>query len=224
MAHSVWYGDGTSAFWAMAAIALAAGRRFTPGPARTWAVITVMRVDSSHRWSSAMDTYFIVLRLVHIVAGTFWVGGALLNVAFLEPTVRASGAEGGRFMARLAGDAHYGPALSIASLFTIVSGFLLYRRISGGLHWAWVTTNTGMAFTIGALAGSTAFALGLGVIARTAGQLSALNAQVQTTGGSPLPEQVRQLDRLQARLHQAALIEAPLIIVAVSTMAIARYL
>jgi uncharacterized membrane protein len=171
-----------------------------------------------------MDAYFIGLRLVHIFAGTFWVGGALLNVAFLEPTVRASGAEGGRFMARLVGEAHYGPALSVASLLTIVSGFLLYWRISGGLYWSWVTTNTGLAFTIGAVAGSAAFVLGIGVIARTAGQLATLSAQLQAAGGPPLPEQVRARDRLQTRLHQAALIEAPLIVLAVSTMAIARYL
>lgn len=171
-----------------------------------------------------MDVYLIILRLVHIVGGTLWVGGAILNVGFLEPTVRASGPDGGRFMGRLVRDAHYGPALSIASLLTISSGFLLYWRVSDGLQWAWITTNTGLAFSIGALAGSVAFVLGLGLIGRTAGQLATLGAQLQSASGPPLPEQIRERDRLQARLHQAGLIEAPLVIVAVVTMAIARYL
>lgn len=45
-----------------------------------------------------MQTLRIVLRLTHISAGTFWVGAAIFITLFLDPTVRAAGAEGGRFM------------------------------------------------------------------------------------------------------------------------------
>lgn len=147
-----------------------------------------------------------------------------MNAGFLEPTVRTSGAEGGRFMNRLMHDAHFGQALSVSSLLTIGSGFLLFWRISDGLQWAWITTNTGLAFTIGAIAGSAAFALGLGLIARTAIQLSTLSTQLQMASGPPLPEQIHERDRLQTRLRYAGMIETPLVIVSVVTMAIARYL
>ena len=37
----------------------------------------------------------IVLRAVHVIAGAFWVGAALMLVAFVAPTVRALGPDGG---------------------------------------------------------------------------------------------------------------------------------
>lgn len=49
-----------------------------------------------------MNFYLIVPRLIHIGSGVFWAGAAVMIAAFLEPTVRAAGPEGGRFMQRLA--------------------------------------------------------------------------------------------------------------------------
>jgi uncharacterized membrane protein len=43
----------------------------------------------------------IILRLIHILAGIFWVGTAFLLAGFLAPTLRATGSEGGRFMRHL---------------------------------------------------------------------------------------------------------------------------
>ena len=37
-----------------------------------------------------MDFYVILLRIVHIFAGVFWVGGMVLFFAFLEPTAKAT--------------------------------------------------------------------------------------------------------------------------------------
>ena len=41
------------------------------------------------------------LRLVHILAGVFWVGSAVFLAAIVLPAARAAGAEGGHFMERL---------------------------------------------------------------------------------------------------------------------------
>ncbi len=42
-----------------------------------------------------------LLRLIHILAGIFWVGAILLIAGFLLPTSRATGREGARFMQHL---------------------------------------------------------------------------------------------------------------------------
>ena len=41
------------------------------------------------------------LRLIHILAGIFWVGSAVFTAVILVPAARAAGAEGGHFMERL---------------------------------------------------------------------------------------------------------------------------
>ena len=48
-----------------------------------------------------MDFFLVALRLIHIVAGSFWVGAALMLAVFVEPTVRAVGPAGGQFMQKL---------------------------------------------------------------------------------------------------------------------------
>ena len=50
-----------------------------------------------------MDTYLVVLRIVHILAGVFWVGAVFTTILFLQPTARDVGPAAGPFMAHLAG-------------------------------------------------------------------------------------------------------------------------
>ena len=92
------------------------------------------------------------LRLVHIVAGVVWVGSAVFAALFVLPTARALGAEGGRFVARLM--PRSGPVLGGAMLLTIVSGFIMYGRLSAGFNRAWVTSRVGLALGAGAVCGT----------------------------------------------------------------------
>ena len=45
-----------------------------------------------------MAILIIVLRIIHIFSGVFWVGFAFFNIGFLQPTVKATGAEGQKTM------------------------------------------------------------------------------------------------------------------------------
>ena len=45
-----------------------------------------------------MSIYLILLRLIQIGAGVFWAGAAVMTAAFVEPAVRGSAPEGGKFM------------------------------------------------------------------------------------------------------------------------------
>ena len=45
-----------------------------------------------------MNIYMIILRLIHILAGIFWVGTAFFFVLFFEPTLKTSGPAGGTVM------------------------------------------------------------------------------------------------------------------------------
>ena len=56
-----------------------------------------------------------------------------------------------------------GPALGIAMLLTVVSGFIMYGRLSAGFNRAWVTSRPGLSFGVGAVAALVAVVVGVAV-------------------------------------------------------------
>lgn len=170
-----------------------------------------------------MDVYMVVLRLAHVVAGVFWAGSAFMLAGFVLPTVREAGPTGGQFMQRLA-SGKLMPTLSATSGLTVLSGLLMYWRASGGLQLGWIGSASGLAFTVGGLAGLAAFLEGILIAAPTAKRLEALGREVAGSGGQPSPEQGAELQRLQGKLVKGAEWAAILLVVAVVGMAVARYL
>lgn len=170
-----------------------------------------------------MDIVVLVLRLLHIVSGVLWVGGAFTLVAYIEPTVRALGPEGGKFMQRFTAQSGFAQMMSPAAITTVLAGFLLYWRDSGGLQWVWITTGTGLTFSLGGLAGISAAIVGLGYNARIVEQMGELGKQIASAGGPPAPEKLAQMQALQAKLRQGGRIVVVLMIVALLGMALARY-
>ena len=162
------------------------------------------------------------LRLFHIVAGVFWVGGAVYGTFFVMPTARAAGPEGGRFVGRLM--QRMGPAFGISMLLTVVPGFIMYGRLSAGFSRAWVMTPTGAALGAGAVATLLAVILGIVVNAPTRGKMVALKKGLETQGGDADAGAAAELARLQARIERGAQVVALLLLIAAGAMAVARYL
>ena len=106
-----------------------------------------------------MNIVMILLRLVHIGAGVFWAGAAVMIAAFVEPAVKESGPEGGRFMQRLVRGQRLSTYMSLSSLATALSGLILYWPVSGHLSVQWLTSGPGLTLTIGSVAGLLAFAV-----------------------------------------------------------------
>ena len=150
---------------------------------------------------AGMDTYMVVLRIVHILAGVFWVGAALTTILFLQSTAREVGPAAGPFMAHLAGKKHLVDWVLRAAGLTILAGALMYWRVSGGLDWDWITSAQGLSLTIGALCAIAAFSLGLSVVRPTIMATLAIGREVAASGGPPTPEQGAQLQALQKRGH-----------------------
>jgi len=160
--------------------------------------------------------------LVHIVAGTVWVGSAVFAALFLFPTARAVGPDGRRFLVRLR--QRMGPALGIAMLLTVISGFIMYGRLSAGFNRAWLTSRPGLALGAGALAALLAVVLGVAVNAPAGAKMGALREGFEGQGGAPTPAQAAQLAAVQARVERGAQLAAVLLLVAAGAMAVARYI
>ena len=170
-----------------------------------------------------MDTYMVVLRIVHILAGVFWVGAAFTTILFLQPTAREVGPAAGAFMAHLAGKKRLIDWVLRAAGLTILAGVLMYWRVSGGLDGDWITSAQGLPLTIGALCGIGAFSLGLSVVRPSIMATLAIGAEVAASGGPPTPEQAAKLQEFQTRGKAVGQIIVPLLVIAVSGMAAWRY-
>jgi uncharacterized membrane protein len=166
----------------------------------------------------------IVLRLIHIVGGVFWVGGMLQTAAFLFPAVRATGAQGGRVMQELIQRRRLPIYMSSAAGLTILSGFVMYGRNAAATNGAWASTRPGIAYGLGGLAAILALAIGAAVGASAGRKLAALGERVQATGGPPSAEQASQMAALQARMGRTTQVVAALLLLAAAAMAVARYL
>lgn len=169
-----------------------------------------------------MNIYMIVLRLIHILSGVFWVGAAWMLAGFIQPTARAVGPDAAKFMQRLM-QSRLSVLISAAAILTVLSGFLLYDRISG-FQLQWIATRAGIGFSLGAIAGIIALIIGGGVTGPVSMRLARLGKEVQATGQPPTPEHLARMGQLQARLGAATLWTAIISGVALFFMAIARYL
>ena len=108
----------------------------------------------------------IFFRIVHVGSAMMWFGGAIIGGFFLQPTAKALGTAGQPFMDHLMKRRGMGIFFPIVAALAIISGAALYWHDSGGLQRAWITSPTGLAFTIGGLAALVAFVGGLVLIGR----------------------------------------------------------
>ena len=164
-----------------------------------------------------MNLEMVVLRIVHIVSGTFWVGSAVFFAVILEPRLRALGPEIQRpVMGALS--CVLPIALGGSGAVTIVFGVVLALRVRP--VDAWFDTGWGWAILIGFVTSIAAMSIGstMGVLAK---RMVALGKSFEKR--PPNAAEVEQIQRLSSRLVLFARITAVLVIIAVAAMASARY-
>jgi uncharacterized membrane protein len=166
----------------------------------------------------------LVLRLIHILTGVFWVGGILVFARFIFPTARALGPAAGPFMDQVVRVRKLPRALILAGVFSVLSGVGLYWRDSMGFKSEWMASPTGIVFGVGGLLAITALVIGVSVNAPTAQRLAAVSGKIQAQGGPPTPEQEAEVRRLQKRLGVVLPLVTALLVLATVAMALARYL
>jgi hypothetical protein len=108
-------------------------------------------------------------------------------------------------------------------ILTILSGLTLYWNDSVGFSSAWLSSGPGRTYGIGAVLAIITGVLGMAVNIPTTKRLAAIMAAARESGGPPSAGQAAEIQRLQARLTLATNIAAVLLVLAASTMAVARY-
>lgn len=171
-----------------------------------------------------MNIYFLnLLRLVHVVAGILWAGAAISYLFFVKPSVKSLGTVGPQFMQNLMQRRKYPIFMISTSLLTVLAGGVLYWFFSGGLSLAYIKSGVGLGFTIGSVASLVAFLVGTFGIGPTSGQMSELGGKIIASGNGPTPEQAVKLQTLEKRLNLAEQVDFIMLVIAMLTMATARY-
>ena len=173
----------------------------------------------------ATDAYMVLLRIVHIVTGVFWVGSLFVVVVFVQPSAAALGPAGAPFMSELR-RRRFVDVVFIDALFTVVAGSFLYWH-----DWHtypsfgdWIGSNLGAALTVGTLLAISGLVVAALVTRPTIGRLVSLGRQAAGSGGTPSPELAARIGALQRRLIVAERASFSLVLLAVVAMASARYL
>lgn len=158
----------------------------------------------------------IVLRFAHVFFGAMWVGMMAFQVLFLGPALADVGPDAAKVMAAMV-KRKIPVYMPIFALITLISGFWLYQRLSGGNAGAMMKTPMVMAFGLGGAVALLAFVLGI-VVMRPAMLRSIKLAESRD------PAAQAEIQRLRARATIMGNIVTVMLLFTLTAMAVARYL
>ena len=167
-----------------------------------------------------MDYYILLLRILHIGAGVFWVGSVLLLAFVINPALKETGGSGQKFVDYLVRKKRFGTESSGAGVMAGIAGILLYWRDSQGFSSAWVQSSAGIGFGVGAVLGLIAFLFGI----LTDRKLKAMMQIREQLEGPPSDDRMSQLQLLGKQQTTYLNICAIVLILSLWVMAVARYL
>jgi hypothetical protein len=167
-----------------------------------------------------MATLMVILRVVHVVSGIYVAGSYLFLVPILEPRLK-----------RL-GSAIQSPVMrSLMPILTPVNGLsfiiLLGTGVAMTLILRWGALNTlfvtgwGWAMIVGLVATVAASVVGFGILMPTGLRMERLGRSFE--GRAPKPEEGQQIQQLSARVETLSRVNFALIMIALATMIISRY-
>ena len=164
----------------------------------------------------------IVLRFLHVVSGALWVGMFAFMTFFLMPAFAEVGPESGKVQGALM-KRGIPIIMPLIALVTLVTGFWLFQRLSGGAAGAFMKTPTGRAFGVGGLSALLAFLVGVIVGRPVMMRMAKLGESLPTAVPAERPGISAEMQRLRARSATLNRVVMALLLIALTAMAVARY-
>ena len=169
-----------------------------------------------------MDVALIVARLIHIGAGVFWAGTMLFSARFLIPAMEDAGPPSGAVMTAL-GKRGYATAIPVAAVLTILAGIYLLYRASAGFNNVYMSSGSGITYSIGGTAAIIALAIGATMVR---GAMTKVLDLLESAASRPESERgaiVAEIAAHRGRGARGTRIVALLLTITVICMAIGRY-
>lgn len=164
----------------------------------------------------------LLMRLLHILLGIFWVGTMMFNSLFLFPAFRDAGPDGAKVGAALV-NRRFMVVMPIVALVTILSGLWLYWHLSVGFQPVFMRSGMGMTLGIGAACAIAAFIVGIVVVRPAMVQATALAQSAPQAGPAERDAQLARAQVLRVRADVAGRLVTSLLVLAAAAMAAARY-
>jgi len=161
-----------------------------------------------------------MLRFVHIVSASIWVGTAVTLGFFVYPVLLTGDPANTRFLRQIMIGRKLAFFLSLVMLLVILSGGYLYWKDFRGVPMVGFDRRT-LDYTLGAFFGILAAIVGLSVNMPTGMRIGAVSDSVGA--GAPTIEQSNELARLSRKLLIATRCIAILTLGSAALMALARY-
>jgi uncharacterized membrane protein len=153
----------------------------------------------------------LLMRLLHILSGIYWVGTMMFMTGFLFPALKDAGPDGAKVGAALT-NRRFPVIMPIVALVTILSGLWLFWRVSGGFQEPFMQSHMARTLSFGAACAIVAFIIGVAVVRP---------AMVQAMALAQSNPQRAQL--LRVRADVVGRLVTALVVLAAAAMAVARY-
>jgi hypothetical protein len=165
----------------------------------------------------------LVLRLIHIGAGAFWVGAVFTFFLFVQPTAAVLGPDAMKFSYHLLHRRRLPVVILGAAATTVLAGILLLLITSNGLDPERLFDASRLGYTVGGVAAIVTLGIGglyvfprTTIVERTLGQLVAEKRP-------PTPDEQETLARVARESRQAGWVVIVGLVIAVVAMATARH-
>lgn len=168
-----------------------------------------------------MQDWLSIVRLLHILFGVFWVGSVFFTVLILKPRLAVLGPlfekpVMGAIMPRVV------PAMLASAVIVFTTGSILTYYMRGGDIGGLLTTGWGQMIFLGAIATVGAMIVGLGGLTPTGIRLGKISDELN--GQPPTPAQATMLARLGRRMDRLEWVDFVLVLIAIATMPLARFI
>jgi uncharacterized membrane protein len=162
----------------------------------------------------------LVLRLLHIVSGVLWVGGAAVLTLFVLPAARDQ--NNLDYLRQLIWKHNLPRYLNVTLVLALLSGLLMYGNLVVVTQGAWARTHNGIALGVGGVLAIIAATIATFVAAPAIHRALQLGSESPTTTREPA--QQLAVNRALARYAAAMRLVVALLLGTAALMAMARYL
>jgi uncharacterized membrane protein len=170
-----------------------------------------------------LGIYLLILRFIHIVSSVCWAGGGFIFFLFIEPTAKSLAPTGMQFVQYMVTKRRFSIFMVISSTLTLFSGALLLWQRAGGQWLNYVSTGPGLGFTLGSIAGTVVYFIGMLGVNPRAIRLAKIGEEIQAAGGPPTPAQGSEMHKLDREMSTLSLADFALVALSLALMATARY-
>jgi uncharacterized membrane protein len=165
----------------------------------------------------------LVLRLIHIGAGVFWVGAVFSFFLFVQPTAAGLGPDGMKFTFNLLHHRRFSWVILGAAVVTVLAGIVLLAITSNGFDTQLLFDLSRVGYTVGGVVAILTFGVGaLYVLPRTV-LVERTIGRLLTEARPPTPDEQQTLARVARETRAAGWVVLAGLTIAVVAMATARY-